>query len=436
MIRFLCLFPLFAFVAGLPAEAGEFHLDAELGKSGNDGSVERPWRSLQNVLENGRVGPGDTVFLRTGYYGGLTLVGRRNTQPITIAAAPGHTPRLSHINIRESRNWRLSGLSVSPSHAPVYNRQPIVRIGPESEDVTLEDSVIESVGDSSGWTKEDWGEKAANGIALDGTRLTIRNNTVRNVNHGLANFANHTKIIGNSIVNFGGDGIRTLGNHAVIRSNTIKNCYKISDNHDDGIQSWSRGESGKVGAGEVVDVVLSGNKIIEHENPDHPLRCHLQGIGLFDGTYVDWVIENNLIVINHWHGITVLGARNVRVVNNTVFTPGPGKPGPAWITIARHKNGTPPENSVMANNLAQSFNLKGFGKNRIATSRVGLVMKNNRVVREPDAFFENTAALDFRPKAGGPAMDQGSAEFSPKTDIRGMQRPAGDGVDLGAFERQ
>lgn len=435
MMKVLVLLPLIAFAAGSSAAAKDHYVDAELGNSRNDGSSARPWQSLEAVLESGRVAAGDTVFLKTGYYGGLNLFDRKNSRPITIAAAPGHTPRLSFINIRESSNWRLSGLSISPSHAPNYLRQPIVSIGPGAEGVILENSSIESVRDSTGWTREDWDEKAAVGIGLDGRRLTVRNNTVKNVNHGVVNVASHSIIRNNSIANFSGDGIRTLGDHAIIRSNTIKNCYDVNDNHDDGIQSWSRGADGKPGAGEVVNVVLSGNIIIEHENPNHPLRCNLQGIGLFDGMYVDWLIENNLVVVNHWHGITVMGARNVRVMNNTVFTPGPGRPGPAWITITRHKNGTPPENSVIANNLAHSFNLKGFGKSRIPTSRVGVAMRNNDVVSEPDLYFEDAAAFDFRLKAKSPAIDKGSGGFSPKTDLRGAARPAGSGVDLGAYER-
>ena len=37
--------------------------------------------------------------------------------------------------------------------------------------------------------------------------------------------------------------------------------------------------------------------------------------------FVDWVIENNVVIVDHWHGITLGGARNCRIVNNTVIDP-------------------------------------------------------------------------------------------------------------------
>ena len=102
----------------------------------------------------------------------------------------------------------------------------------------------------------------------------------------------------------------------------------IDNNHDDGIQSYSRDRLGCDGFGEVKGVVLRGNTIINFENLNQPLRCNFQGIGLFDGMFVDWVIADNLVVTNHWRGITVMGARNVKIENNIVVDNLAGKPGP------------------------------------------------------------------------------------------------------------
>ena len=33
----------------------------------------------------------------------------------------------------------------------------------------------------------------------------------------------------------------------------------------------------------------------------------MHGIGCFDGMFVDWVVENNVIITDHWHGITFAG---------------------------------------------------------------------------------------------------------------------------------
>ena len=50
--------------------------------------------------------------------------------------------------------------------------------------------------------------------------------------------------------------------------------------------------------------MLRGNLFINFENPNQPLKGTLQGIGCFDGFFVDWVVENNVVVTNHWHGIS------------------------------------------------------------------------------------------------------------------------------------
>ena len=111
--------------------------------------------------------------------------------------------------------------------------------------------------------------------------------------------------------------------------NVVKNCYDVNANHDDGFQSWSRGPQG-VGTGEVVGMVLRGNTIINYEDLDQPHRGTLQGIGCFDGMFVDWIVENNVIITDHWHGITLSGATDSRVVNNTVVDLNETSPGPPW----------------------------------------------------------------------------------------------------------
>ena len=132
----------------------------------------------------------------------------------------------------------------------------------------------------------------------------------------------------NVIENFSGDGLRGLGDYGVFEFNTVKNCYDVNANHDDGFQSWSVGPGG-VGTGVVRGIVLRGNRILNYEDPNQPHRGTLQGIGCFDGFFEDWIIENNEILTDHWHGITLSGARNCRIVNNTVVDLNTTSPGPA-----------------------------------------------------------------------------------------------------------
>ncbi len=435
-MRTIMLSVLLAFGMAGPVTANEYFVDPVAGAPTHDGSSERPLKSVQDLVRSGRLEPGDIVRLRSGYHGALSIAGRHNAEPVTIVADDGHMPRLRHLRIRGSSGWTLSGLWISPSHARTALFTPIVEIDAGSSNIVLSDSRIESVADSAGRTAEDWLRNTAYGILAAGEAIEIRGNTIRNIRHGVEVAGPRAVVEDNLIEHFIADGVRVLGDHSAVRDNTIRNCYGVDDHHDDGIQSWSLDEDGRAGRGEVVGVVISGNTIINHEDVTHPLACTLQGIGLFDGIFVDWVIENNVVAADHWHGITVMGARNVRVVNNTVFDPVPGEPGPSWITITTHKDGRLPEASLIANNLAPSFNAGGFDAARFVTGPSGVELRDNLEIDDPDRFFVDAAAFDFRLREGSPAIDAGNAQDAPPLDRAGATRPAGRAVDLGAYERQ
>ncbi len=285
----------------------------------------------------------------------------------------------------------------------------------------MENCLGYSIEDASGWSADEWNRLACSALSLAGDKMIARHNHFKNVNFGISVTGDSAHVAHNTIENFSGDGIRGIGDYGTFEYNIIKNCYDVNSNHDDGFQSWSIGEDGKVGTGVVKGIVLRANTIINYEDINQPHRGTLQGIGCFDGMFEDWVIENNVIMVDHWHGITLAGAINCRIVNNTVVDLNSERPGPPWIKIGNHKNGTKSSGCLIRNNLSTSIS-----KNDDVT------IDNNIIVDDYDAFFVDYAKKDLRLKEGCIAIDSGSAESAPNTDLSNASRHGR--IDVGAYE--
>ena len=440
------------FCCSLSAHATDFHVDPAKGSSAGDGSSAKPWKTLEEVISANLVATqnwdslpyasgkqlkpknasapikaGDRIVLYDGYHGSVSIIGHYNSAVITVAAASGHKPGLSKLLVRSSSNWVLEGLSVNRELAPSYDKSTLVSVeshnhsGPVS-DITISGFSIRSVSDTSKWNATDWNDKAANGISLGGKNITIAGNVVEDVNFGISSGASDSLIERNTVNRFSGDGLRGLGNYTTFQYNLVKNCYDVNDNHDDGFQSWSVGSDGKVGTGEVVGVTLRGNMFINYEDENQPLRGPLQGIGMFDGMFRDWVIENNVVITDHWHGITLLGAINAQVVNNTVLDVNAVKPGPPWIKLGNHKNGTA-SSGLVRNNLTTALANEGSGVTEDA----------NIIIDDATKFFV-APPYDVHLLATAPAIDKGAKDKAPSTDIEGIPRPQGSAHDVGAYE--
>jgi hypothetical protein len=356
-----------------------------------------------------------------------------NALPVTVAAPRGHAPRLKSLLVQGAQNWVFRGLWISPSHAPPLAPITIVNVrdhgffGP-AWDVTVENCDIFTVHDATAWSATDWVNVASSGVSVGAARITVRGSRVRNVRFGISVSGADARIQRNLVDGFSADGLRGLGNGGLFEYNLVQN-NTVEDppdaNHDDGFQSWSVGPGG-VGTGEVRGVTLRGNVFLNHRDPNHPLRSSMQAIGCFDGFFVNWVVENNVVITDHWHGISFLGMRDSRIVNNTVIDLDSSSPGPPWIMVAPHKDGRPSQNVVVRNNLATDYSLEG--DNIVADHNVEFPRAN-----APALFL--APPFDLRLRPGTAAVDSGSADLAPLVDAIGIRRPQAAGIDLGAYER-
>ena len=216
---------------------------------------------------------------------------------------------------------------------------------------------------------------------------------------------------------FSGDGMCSLGNDTLIIGNLVKDHVQVDGNHPDGFQSWSRGPDGAMGKGVVRGLVIENNTLLEWTGPaDNPVRGDLQGIGMFDGMFEDLVIQNNLIVVSAYHGIAVAGVRGAKIVNNTLLNPRrPGVRYP-WITVTGHKNGTPSERVLIANNIVPWLTFHGKRPDWVT-------LEDNLLTTYPAAVLVGPYQGDFHPLQGGAAIGGGDATAAPPHRHSGQAPP-------------
>jgi len=147
------------------------------------------------------------------------------------------------------------------------------------------------------------------------------------------------------------------------------------------------------------------------------------------------IVENNVVIVDHYHGISFYGMRNSHILNNTVIDQTHDDDVSPWIMVTSHKDGTPSENCIVANNIAYR---------NISVSGTDMTEENNYVVGRDnsdllDELFRGPDDLDFHLidstltresiiNQGGVYADMISSEF----DRDGVERSGAP--DLGAYE--
>ena len=419
---------LIVFLAVIPdSSARTFYVDPANGNINNVGDYTCPWDTLEQVFRQRKeLAEGDSLLLLNGHHGSPVIRGN-NADFIVISSYKDHQPTLSRVTFSASSKWKLMNVIISPETAPDYRKATLVTINSSASEIVVENCRGYSVLDNSPWSKSDWVANSCTAVSIQGSNNIIRNCRFLNVRHGILveSDAAHNLIDSNVIENFAADGMRGIGSYNTFQNNTVKNCYDVDDNHDDGFQSYSYGPNG-VGKTTVYGNVLRGNTIINFTDPNQKFRGTLQGIGCFDGMYEDWVVENNVVIVNHWNGITFFGALNCKIVNNTLIDQNTLDPGPPWIKITAHKNGAKSSDNIIRNNLTADM---------ANDSNIGQVDHNFTIpFSRYDSYFVNIDEFDLRLKADARAIDRGSELDAPAIDILGTPRPQGDGYDIGAYE--
>jgi len=431
--------------------AAKFYIDPINGSDSGNGTITSPWKTLQNVIEQNSiesksfvtpydpnnpqvviknpgapVKSGDTLMLYSGLHGEIDLMNYINNDYLTIMNVEDNSPIFKSLHIQAGRKWVFKGITISSEPYDFYINNKLVYLESHSWQGPVSDIIIQDCHIYSSLTawenSNDWLTKASDGIIIKGDSIKVVNNQLLNLRFGISMVGDYINISGNTIKNFSGDGIRLLGSNNIIEKNIIKNCYAVDTNHDDGIQSFTTG-------GIVADNnIIRQNIIINYEDPNQALLGPLQGIGCFDGPFYNWTVENNLIIVNSWHGIAFYGLINGNIVNNTVLDPSPNiSPGPAWIKVD-DETGFPSSGCTVKNNVSNTIDVTpntSTGNN--ATLQTLADYTDN---------FVNDANNDFHLLETSSLIDMADSNIAPDIDLDGNIRPSGSLPDIGAYEFQ
>ncbi len=436
MIRYTLVFSITVLVICSPALARDYFVAAADTEVTHvpDGSWEKPWPSLLAALKAAElVGVGgDRILLLAGHHGPLEVSGLHFDPPLTITSASHNTAHVDFVKIMSSKGLTVQNLKVWPRKPEEI--RAIASASWDSKNIRFENLIIMSRPQADhhylDWNKKNWlGPWRNHGILMDSPNSTIEDNTIVGIDFGITTTGSNTSVLGNRVLGFSGDALRSLGDDTVVSENYVENCVKVNENHDDGFQAWApRGKAAK-NRSSLSNLTIANNMILEWTGPnDHPLRCRLQGIGLFDGPYRNVVITNNVIAVSAYHGIAIYGGHGVTITHNTVVhsDPNRGEDFP-WIRVNDQKSGAPASDLIVANNLAMGY------ANATSAPLPPFRLTNAQITR-PFPLFKNATEHDYRPRADSEVIDAGKSAYAPDHDINGQPRPQGNAPDLGAYE--
>lgn len=426
---------LFIFTA-ISVNGANYRCDPAKGDIRNDGSEQRPWPALSEVLASGKVfNGGDIITLGAGNHGAVAFEGANDAGYVTIESAQGEKARLSGATFgttTPTSRWRLKNITIYPDNDTEL--KSIVHIGPNASSIQIVGCDIGINYPQHEWNAERWRGIGYSAIDIYGKKVRVLFNSIRNVRFGIRNFGGGNMISYNTIDFFSAVGIENYGSATNIEYNLIKNCVNLCDYSHSGIL-FNETESGAV----ISNVTIRGNYIIGYTRWDRKFTGTMMGIASFTPRVEGCAIENNVIICDHWHGLSLFNASSTSVLNNTIVDAylntsyehetrkdylKPLGPCRLWV-----ENKTDlPANNVIANNLVSDIRTRGD---------VGLV-KNNPVVessyKSMDATFIDWQHLDFRLRPGSEYVKNGVGTLCSSVDATGVARNCDAATNVGAYE--
>jgi hypothetical protein len=445
-----------------------FHVDPAHGAADGDGSVKHPWLSLADALDpahglvasprqrrqpdgsfaadpagNGPIHAGDVIELASGDYGDVKITSYVNKDYITIRAAPGQKPVIHGLWIAGASHWALRGLTFSAANGESGPRDSIVEavshafLGPSDHIAFIDDRVF-TAPTVADWRGEDWVTKPKNyGLVTQARCSLLRGNEFFNLRNAIGVGGEDSTVENTLIHDFGNDAVDFYASGVTIRRNRISASRHTpaEKQHPDAIQGWTLKNATNR------DIVIDSN-VIANLNPADDNEMH--GIGIFTGRFENVTIQNNAVATNTWHGITLFGVRDAKIVNNTLTATEPGLKD-SWILIRDSGDHAVRGQALARNNIASAIVIENADvtlDHNLTATPIHL-QKDARVTDDGSNMVAPLAPLfqAFRPKAGvldlhlaAAAPLVGEANGAPDRDADGRKRVGP--IDPGAYARK
>jgi len=393
--------------------SGKIYYVSARGSDWNDGSMNRPWGTVQHAGRTAK--PGDSILVRGGIYneGEIWLRGDyghggKLGQILTIKSYPEEKPIFINADrpfIIECDYIRVEGLNFQ-------NGKSLSVRGLNRTDIQLVKNSF--VGSGYAW---DAIGTSGNNILIEGNICDIKGNVVGTQGH--CYYISH-------------------GRNIIIRNNIGRG----STGYGIHIFDQRRSEDPPGFERLIKDVIIDGNILSNSEQRSGIV------IAAYDHARVENVIiRNNILYNNAGFGIFVPGiASNVRVFNNTLFgNRGNGafyaKGGPKDVNGLLIKNNIfdmfsspgqrPPAYHVIVENDNSSIILEN---NLYWPGPIRLKNISDGSAHTGDPLFVNPMERDFHLRKGSAAIDKGVSLSEVPKDKDGINRPQGSAFDIGAYE--
>lgn len=258
---------------------------------------------------------GDQVLLAPGDYGQVRLANYKFASTVTVRSQKfGDWAHFDGINVVGSSNIQFNWLDVGrPLNAGEAGTTQLNSIR-SSTNIRFDASRFHGSQD---------GNFTNDGVGLaiyDSTGVRVTGSEFTDLDRGIYVLrSNGTHIFSNDLHDLREDGINAAATNGIfISNNLIRDFHPSAGGHGDAIQFWNTGQT--VGSS---NISIKNNVIWmpqEHADPS----SGVQGIFITaPGTlgYRNVTIDNNLVYANErWNGLSVDGATNLYMVNNTLLS--------------------------------------------------------------------------------------------------------------------